>query len=64
MFESTGFATAEDGHAVLAEVRAGAEQLIYGELAKLLDDDFLALGRGIEQLARLVGGAGRLDRRG
>jgi hypothetical protein len=54
MFESTGFATAEDGHAVLAEVRAGAEQLIHGKFAKILDDDFFALGRGIEQLARLV----------
>lgn len=54
MFEGTGFATAEDGNAVLVKARANTEQLIHGEFAKLLDDDFFAIGRGIEQLSRLV----------
>ncbi|WP_111767595.1 HNH endonuclease signature motif containing protein [Nakamurella deserti] len=54
MFERTGFATAEDGHAVLSEVCAGTEELIHGEFAKLLDEDFFAVGRRLETLARLV----------
>lgn len=54
MSHSPGFASAEDGNAVLAELSAGADTVIHGEFAKLLDDDFLTLGRELETLARLV----------